>query len=91
MYKGHKIEFRIYFTITSTSPLIVHAYKKALIKRCAKPFSIFSTEKASHVCNTAIVKKAMADEDTSNTENGDMKKEDIEEELFFIDWYLEAL
>jgi hypothetical protein len=61
LYKGHKIEFRIYFLITSTEPFIVHAYKKALIKRCAKPFSMFSTEKAAHVCNTAIVRKTMKD------------------------------
>ena len=56
--------------------MIVHAYKKALIKRfkkllfyrCAKPFSIFSTEKAAHVCNTAIVKKTISDLD--DPENG---------------------
>jgi len=36
--------------------MITYSYRRALIKRCAKPFSVHSTEKASHVCNTAIVK-----------------------------------
>jgi tubulin polyglutamylase TTLL1 len=58
--------------ITSTDPLIVHVYKKALIKRCAKPFDRFTTEKAAHVCNTAIVKKVkknLLDEDEDDDES----------------------
>ena len=60
--------------ITSTDPLIVHVYKKALIKRCAKPFDSFTKEKAAHVCNTAIVKKvkkAILDEDEDDDDEND--------------------
>lgn len=61
-----------------------NAYKlytiRALIKRCASPFSVHSLDRAAHVCNTAIV-KTMIKEDS----------DDIEDEEFFIDWYLEGL
>lgn len=57
-----------------------------MIKRCAKPFSVHSTDKASHVCNTAIVEKTKRSGDDDN--DGD---ENIEDEEFFIDWYLEGL
>ena len=53
-----------------------------MIKRCAKSFSVHSTEKGAHVCNTAIVKKLV------KTDNHD---DEIEDEEFFIDWYLEGL
>ena len=56
--------------------------KRALIKRCAKPFSVHSTEKGAHVCNTAIVK---------NLVKSDKDDDEIEDEEFFIDWYLEGL
>ena len=56
-------------------------YTRALIKRCAKPFDVHSTEKGAHVCNTAIVKTLV------KTDNDD----EIEDEEFFIDWYLEGL
>lgn len=36
LYKGHKIEFRIYVYVASTRPLQVYMYKRALIKRYAK-------------------------------------------------------
>jgi len=49
--------------------MIVHAYKKALIKRCAKPFNIYSTEKAAHVCNTAIVKSTLKNEEVEEVED----------------------
>jgi hypothetical protein len=61
---------------------------RALIKRCAKPFSVHSTDKAAHVCNTAIVTKTTGlKEDYHNNEDHD----DVEEEEFFIDWNLEGL
>lgn len=41
-----------------------------------------STEKGAHVCNTAIVK---------NLVKADKDDEEIEDEEFFIDWYLEGL
>ncbi|CAD8156648.1 unnamed protein product [Paramecium pentaurelia] len=82
LYKGHKIEFRIYYTIISTKPVIAYSYSRALIKRCAKPFSVHSTEKGAHVCNTAIVK---------NLVKTDKDDQEIEDEEFFIDWYLEGL
>ena len=61
---------------------------RALIKRCALPFNINSTEKAAHVCNTAIVRKTSGlKEDHSKND----KQDDVEEEEFFIDWNLEGL
>ena len=84
MYKNHKLEFRIYFTISSTDPLIVHAYKKALIKRCAKPFDAFSTEKAAHVCNTAIVKSVKEkemDEDDEYDENDEGENDETSNDI----------
>jgi tubulin polyglutamylase TTLL1 len=57
--------------VASTYPLIVYSYKRALIKRCAKEYSLFSTEKAAHVCNTAIVKKTLKDSIDDGEEDGD--------------------
>ena len=63
--------------------MIVHAYKKALIKRliikfivrCAKPFSVYSLDKAAHVCNTAIVKKELEkDDDMGDDDEGEQKE-----------------
>ena len=63
-------------------------HSRALIKRCALPFSVNSTEKAAHVCNTAIVRKTsgLKDDHSKNA-----KQDDVEEEEFFIDWNLEGL
>ncbi|CAD8120836.1 unnamed protein product [Paramecium sonneborni] len=79
LFNGHKIEFRIYFIIASTYPLIVYAYDSSLIRRCAMPFNKFSLEKSSHVCNTAIVKKKIGAEDLQV------------DEQFFINWKLDYL
>jgi hypothetical protein len=68
------------------NPLIAYAYRRPLIKRCAKPFSLQSTEKAAHVCNTAIVKQSMSSK--SHPHEGE---DAIEEEEFFIDWNFEGL
>lgn len=65
--------------------MIVYAYKRPLIKRCAKPFSLLSKEKAAHVCNTAIVKQTIGSDAPERKEN------EIEEEEFFIDWNFEGL
>ena len=43
------------------NPLIYYVYTRPLIKRCAKEFSLNSTDKSSHICNTAIVKKNIED------------------------------
>ena len=53
------------------------------------PFHVNSTEKAAHVCNTAIVKQITG----SNQKliKGDNDDEEVEEEEFFIDWNLEGL
>ena len=45
-----------------------------------------STDKAAHVCNTAIVEKTLQSEDDSSSDS-----DSIEDEEFFIDWYLEGL
>ncbi|CAD8106689.1 unnamed protein product [Paramecium sonneborni] len=79
LFKGHKIEFRIYFIIASTYPLIVYAYDSSLIRRCATPFNKFSIEKSSHVCNTAILKKKIEAEQMEN------------EEQYYIDWNLDYI
>lgn len=85
LYKQHKIEFRIYWFIASTNPLQVYAYTRPLIKRCAKKFDLLSSEKAAHVCNTAIVKKQKQKRSAYAKKNG------IEDEEFFIDWNFEGL
>ena len=59
MYKGHKIEFRVYWILASTNPIIAYAYDKTLIRRCIYPFDKFSLLKGAHVCNTAIVKSTL--------------------------------
>ncbi|CAK92738.1 unnamed protein product (macronuclear) [Paramecium tetraurelia] len=74
LFKGHKIEFRVYWIIASTNPLIAYAYDKTLIRRCIYPYDKFSTLKGAHVCNTAIVKKtlqSMINESQEQDENDD--------------------
>jgi hypothetical protein len=53
--------------------MIVYSYRRALIRRCAKPFNLFSTEKSAHVCNTALVKKHLkvTDLDADADEQGE--------------------
>ena len=75
--------------LSSTKPIISYVYRRALIKRCAKPFSVYSTEKAAHVCNTAIVTKSSGLKEDFN--KNDEVSENVEEEEFFIDWNLEGL
>ncbi|KAM3127735.1 hypothetical protein pb186bvf_020167 [Paramecium bursaria] len=89
LYKGHKIEFRIYFVFASTLPIIAYAHDKALIRRCAKPFDKFSIEKAAHVCNTAILKQTLAKEGKNPEIQDD--NDEIEGDEFFIDWKLDQL
>lgn len=87
LYQGHKIEFRIYWVLASTNPIIAYAFDKALIRRCIFPFDIFSQEKGAHVCNTAITKKVLEQtrDDTEKSEDDD------DEEELFIDWKLDHL
>lgn len=45
LYKGHKIEVRIYFVIASTNPLIIYSQNLAHLRMCGVPFDLFSTQK----------------------------------------------
>jgi hypothetical protein len=80
LYNSHKLEFRIYFLISSTDPLIVYAQNKAHIKKCGLPYDKFDTRKDTHVCNTAIQKNKI-----SNLDGNEDKNE------YIIDWNLEYL
>ncbi|CAD8170403.1 unnamed protein product [Paramecium octaurelia] len=100
LYKGHKIEFRVYWILASTNPIIAYAYDKTLIRRCIYPFDKFSLLKGAHVCNTAIVKstlKKMQNEDDDNdsdeTDDDDDNNDEIssQEDTLFIDWKLDHL
>ena len=55
-----------------------------LIFRCAKPFSVYSLEKAAHVCNTAIVKKELADLPVGSNDEGDDRDEGEHKESIVI-------
>ncbi|CAD8109435.1 unnamed protein product [Paramecium sonneborni] len=79
LYKGHKIEFRVYWIIASTNPLIAYAYDKTLIRRCIHPYDKFSTLKEAHVCNTAIVKKTLAKILNEQQEIDENDDDDIDE------------
>lgn len=68
--------------------MIAYSYKRALIKRCAKPFDVHSTDKVAHVCNTAIVTKTSG---LKEDHNKNEREDEVEEEEFFIDWNLEGL
>ncbi|CAK79159.1 unnamed protein product (macronuclear) [Paramecium tetraurelia] len=103
LYKGHKIEFRVYWILASTNPIIAYAYDKTLIRRCIYPFDKFSLLKGAHVCNTAIVKstlKKMQNEDDDNDNDSDETDDDddnnndeisSQEDTLFIDWKLDHL
>ncbi|CAD8208080.1 unnamed protein product [Paramecium octaurelia] len=81
LFKGHKIEFRVYWIVASTNPLIAYAYDKTLIRRCIYPFDKFSTLKGAHVCNTAIVKKTLHSilKEQENDENDENDNDDNDE------------
>ncbi|CAK61412.1 unnamed protein product (macronuclear) [Paramecium tetraurelia] len=81
LFKGHKIEFRVYWIVVSTNPLIAYAYDKTLIRRCIYPFDKFSTLKGAHVCNTAIVKKTLYSmlKESENDENDENDNNDNDE------------
>ncbi|CAD8188739.1 unnamed protein product [Paramecium pentaurelia] len=100
LYKGHKIEFRVYWILASTNPIIAYAYDKTLIRRCIYPFDKFSLLKGAHVCNTAIVKSTLKkmqnedDDDNDSDENDDDDNNDeinSQEDTLFIDWKLDHL
>ncbi|CAD8070870.1 unnamed protein product [Paramecium sonneborni] len=100
LYKGHKIEFRVYWILASTNPIIGYAYDKTLIRRCIYPFDKFSLQKEAHVCNTAIVKNTLKklqseDDDNDSDENDDDDDNNDEinnqEDNIFIDWKLDHL
>ncbi|CAD8138108.1 unnamed protein product [Paramecium pentaurelia] len=87
LFNDHKIEFRVYWVIASTNPIIAYAYDKTLIRRCIAPFDKFSLDKEAHVCNTAIVQSTLQKKGSDlfmNDENSD------ESELY-IDWKLDYL
>jgi hypothetical protein len=44
LYKGHKIEVRIYFIIASTTPLIIYSQNLAHLRMCAEEFDKFSLD-----------------------------------------------
>lgn len=86
LFNDHKIEFRVYWVLASTNPIIAYAYDKTLIRRCIAPFDKFSLDKEAHVCNTAIVKSTLE-------KKGDlfMPDEDSDESELYIDWKLDYL
>ena len=43
LYKGHKIEVRIYFLLISTNPLIIYSQNLAHLRMCGVPFDLKST------------------------------------------------
>lgn len=45
LYKGNKIEVRIYFFIASTNPLIIYSQNNAHLRMCAVPYDKFSNRK----------------------------------------------
>ena len=92
LYNRHKIEFRVYWILASTNPVIAYAYDKTLIRRCIFPFDKFSTQKEAHVCNTAIVKNTLENmkTETSEDDEGDDTDEISTGELF-IDWKLDFI
>ncbi|CAD8046757.1 unnamed protein product [Paramecium sonneborni] len=87
LYKNHKIEFRIYWVLASTNPIIAYAYDKTLIRRCIVPFDKFSLNKEAHVCNTAIVKSTLK----QRRSDLDLDDENADESELFIDWKLDYL
>ncbi|CAD8046668.1 unnamed protein product [Paramecium primaurelia] len=87
LYNNHKIEFRIYWVLASTYPIIAYAYDKTLIRRCIAPFDKFSLNKEAHVCNTAIVKSTLKQRGSDL----DMDDENADESELFIDWKLDYL
>ncbi|CAD8076688.1 unnamed protein product [Paramecium sonneborni] len=86
LYKGHKIEFRIYIYLASSNPLQVYTYKRALIKRCANEYNPLSEQIPAHICNTAVTEKTH--KNSSNQADGNIESEDEE---MFIDWNLEGI
>ncbi|CAD8138308.1 unnamed protein product [Paramecium pentaurelia] len=87
LFNNHKIEFRIYWVLASTNPIIAYAYDKTLIRRCIAPFDKFSLNKEAHVCNTAIVKSTLKQRGSDL----DMDDENADESELFIDWKLDYL
>ncbi|CAD8140465.1 unnamed protein product [Paramecium octaurelia] len=87
LYNKHKIEFRIYWVLASTNPIIAYAYDNTLIRRCIAPFDKFSLNKEAHVCNTAIVKSTLKQRGSDL----DMDDENADESELFIDWKLDYL
>ncbi|CAD8200294.1 unnamed protein product [Paramecium pentaurelia] len=82
LFKGHKIEFRVYWIIVSTNPLIAYAYDKTLIRRCIYPYDKFSTLKGAHVCNTAIVKKTILSMQNESQEQDENDNDDDNDDEF---------
>ncbi|CAK72571.1 unnamed protein product (macronuclear) [Paramecium tetraurelia] len=87
LFNNHKIEFRIYWVLASTNPIIAYAYDKTLIRRCIAPFDKFSLNKEAHVCNTAIVKSTLKQRGADL----DLDDENADESELFIDWKLDYL
>ncbi|CAD8132232.1 unnamed protein product [Paramecium pentaurelia] len=86
LYKGHKIEFRIYIYLASSNPLQLYVYKRALIKRCANEYDPLSEQIPAHICNTAVTEKTHKNQ--TNQGDGNFEQEDEE---MFIDWNLEGI
>ncbi|CAD8137738.1 unnamed protein product [Paramecium pentaurelia] len=84
LYKGHKIEFRMYIYLASSKPLQLYMYKRALIKRCANEYNPLSESIPAHICNTAITEK------THKNQSNSIESQEEDEEMF-IDWNLEGI
>ncbi len=61
LFRGNKIEVRIYFFLASTNPLIIYSQNNAHLRQCGKKFDPFNFEKERHVCNVAISKDVTED------------------------------
>ncbi len=59
---GHKFDFRIYFLIASTDPLIVY-YHDGFLRISLSKYNKHSNEKSTHLTNTALSKKISANPD----------------------------
>ncbi|CAD8046401.1 unnamed protein product [Paramecium sonneborni] len=87
LFNDHKIEFRVYWVLASTNPIIAYAYDKTLIRRCIAPFNKFSLDKEAHVCNTAIVQSTLQQKGSDLFMNDD----NSDESELYIDWKLDYL
>ncbi|CAD8142537.1 unnamed protein product [Paramecium octaurelia] len=87
LFNDHKIEFRVYWVLASTNPIIAYAYDKTLIRRCIATFDKFSLDKEAHVCNTAVVQSTLQKKGSDLY----MREDNSDESELYIDWKLDYL